>query len=120
MRLDTKYFPAFMAVVAVLTALAIVFSSLRYKETQKERFIEAIQKSDSLLTKPLLVINESDSVSIDQYKGNDIVVVFWSSWSEKSDLLLQEIYTLQDQTDSLMVISALVLDATDDISNTKF
>lgn len=120
MRLDTKYFPAFMAVVAVLTALAIVFSSLRYKETQKERFIEAIQESDSLLTKPLLLINESDSVSIDQYKGNDIVVVFWSSWSEKSDLLLQEIYTLQDQTDSLVVISALVLDATDDISNTKF
>lgn len=76
MRLDTKYFPAFMAVVAVLTALAIVFSSLRYKETQKERFIEAIQESDSLLSKPLLVINESDSVSINEYTGNDIAVIF--------------------------------------------
>lgn len=120
MKLDNKFFPAFMAVVAVLTALAIVFSSLRYKETQKERFTEAIEKSDSFLSRSLLVINESDSVSINLFKGNDVVVVFWASWSEKSDLLLQEIYTLQDQTDSLVVISALVLDATDDISTTKF
>ncbi|MFY0684432.1 MAG: hypothetical protein JXR20_07760 [Balneola sp.] len=120
MKLDNKYFPAFMAVVAILTAITIVISSLKYKETQKERFIESIQESDSLLTQPLKLIDQGDSVSIDQFKGNDIVIVFWSSWSEKSDLLLQEMYTLSDQTDSLTVISALVLDATEDIQDAKF
>lgn len=120
MKLDNKYFPAFMVVVAVLTAITIVISSLQYQDTQRERFIQSIQESDSLLTVPLLLVNEDDSVSIDQFKGNDVVIVFWSSWSEKSDLLLQEIYTLSDQTDSLTVISALVLDATEDIQDAKF
>lgn len=120
MRLDNKYFPAFMAVVAVFTVIAIVVSSLQYKTTQKERFVESINESDSLLIRPLLLINEDDSVTINQFKGNNVVIVFWSSWSEKSDFLLQEIYTLADQTDSLEVIAALVLDATESIENAKF
>lgn len=120
MKLDNKYFPAFMAIVAILTAITIIISSLRYKETQRERFVESIQESDSLLTEPLLLIDQDDSISINQFKGTDVVIIFWSSWSEKSDLLLQEIYTLADQTDSLTIISALVLDATDEIENTKF
>jgi len=109
-----------MIVVAVLTVFAIVYSSFSYKTTQKERFVEAITESDSLLSRSLLLINKQDSVSINQYLGNDIVIVFWSSWSDKSELLLNEIYTLKDQTDSLEVIAALVLDATDDIASTKF
>lgn len=109
-----------MVAVAVLTAVAIVYSSFQYKVTQKERFVEAIQESGSLGSRSLLLINEDDSVSIDQFKGSDLIVVFWASWSDKSDLLLQEIYTLQDQTDSLEVIAALVLDATESIEDTKF
>ena len=120
MKLDNKYFPAFMAVVAALTVVAIVYSSLQHKVSQKERFEESIQESDSLLSRPLMLVNTDDSVSIGQFKGNDVVVVFWASWSDKSDLLLQEIYTLQNQTDSLEIISALVLDATDSIDDAKF
>jgi len=120
MKLDNKYFPAFMAVVAVLTVIIIVISSLRHKETQKNRFIESIQESDSLLTKSYIQINNPDSVTIGEFIGNDIVIVFWASWSEKSGMLLQEIYTLANQTDSLKVISALVLDATDSIEKAQF
>lgn len=120
MKLDNKYFPAFMAVVAVLTVIVIVISSLRHKETQRERFVKSVQESDSLLTKSYVQINNSDSVTIREFTGNDIVIVFWASWSEKSDMLLQEISDLANETDSLTVISALVLDATDDIANTKF
>lgn len=109
-----------MAVVAVLTAVVIVISSLRHKETQRNRFTESVNESDSLLTKSYLKVNESDSVTIGDLVGEDIVIVFWASWSEKSDQLLQEIYTLSNEKDSLQVISALVLDATDDIANTKF
>lgn len=109
-----------MAVVAIFTVAAIVYSSLQHKVSQKKQFEEFIQESDSLLSRSLLLVNEDDSVSINQFKGNDVVVVFWASWSDKSDLLLQEIYTLQDQTESLEVIAALVLDATDSIDDTKF
>jgi len=120
MKLDNKYFPAFMAVVAALTVIVIIISSFRHKETQKIRFIESIQESDSLLTKSYLFINKEDSVTIGEFKGNDVVIVFWSSWSEKSDMLLKEIHDLAEEEDSLKIISALVLDATDDISKTKF
>jgi len=109
-----------MAVVAVLTAVVIVISSLRHKETQRDRFIESVNESDSLLTKSYLRINEADSVTIGEFSGNDVVVVFWASWSEKSDQLLQEIHDLANEESSLKVVSALVLDATDDISQTKF
>ncbi len=119
MKLDNKWFPAFMVVVAVLTALAIVFSSLSHKEAQKERFIEAVSESDSLLIKPLRLLQETDSVSISEFKGNNMVLVFQASWSEKSSLLLDEILALKDETDSLKVISALVMDAEETIDFSK-
>jgi thioredoxin-related protein len=120
MKLDNKFFPAFMIVVAVLTVVAIVYSSFQHRVAQKERFEEAVQGSDSLQTRPLLVVNTQDTVSLDQFKGEDVVLVFWASWSDKSDLLLQEIFALQDQTNSLTVVAALVLDATESIENAQF
>ncbi len=119
MKLDNKWFPAFMAVVAILTAVAIVFSSLSYKETQKERFEEAILESDSLLTKPLRLLQEADSVSISEFRGNSVVVVFQASWSEKSAQLLDEMLALKDEIDSLTIISAQVLDAEESIDFSK-
>lgn len=108
-----------MVVVAVLSAVAIVYSSFSYKTTQKERFQKAIVEHDSLMSKPRLVINTSDSIRFNQLTGKDFVVVFWATWSEKSDLMMQEIYTLQDQIDSLIVISALVLDAHETIDQNQ-
>lgn len=115
MKLDNKYFPAFMGVVALLMVISIVYSSLQYKETQKERFEEAIIESDSLLIKPLRLLDKSKLITLSELNGSDVVLVFWSSWSEKSDFMLQEIYTLQSELKNFKVVSALVLDAEESI-----
>lgn len=120
MKLDNKFFPAFMAVVAVLTALAIVYSSLSYTETQKTRFEEAIKEDQTLLTRSFSYVDKTDSLKISDFGGKDVVVVFWASWSEKSDLLFNELLVLKDETDSLEIIGALVLDATETIEEEMF
>lgn len=105
-----------MVVVAVLTAIAIVFSSLQHKETQEKRFVKAIAESDSLLIKPLRLLDRSGDIQLADFKGSDLVVVFWATWSEKSNMLLDEITLLKDEHDNFNVVSAVVLDAEETIN----
>ncbi len=116
MKIDNKYFPAFMAVMALASALIIVYSSFSYKKTEKTRFTKSIVENDSLVNHSLRYVLEDDSVSVGDFEGEHVVLVFFSSWSEKSNFLLQEIHTLADEEGSIKVIAALVKDATDTIN----
>ncbi|WP_018126192.1 TlpA family protein disulfide reductase [Balneola vulgaris] len=119
MKLDNKHFPLFMVVIAIIAALSIIYSSINYKGTQAERFKEGIAESDSLLTKELQYVFEDDSLSVQQFKGNNVVLLFWATWSEKSQFMIDEIYTLADQTDSLVVLAAIVKDARETIDESS-
>mgnify|MGYP003634276302 FL=1 len=116
MRIDNKYFPAFMAVMALASALIIVYSSFSYKKTEQKRFIKSIVENDSLTTHSLNYILNDDSVSVSDFEGEHVVLVFFSSWSEKSNFMLQEISSLADEVGSIEVIAAVVKDATDTIN----
>lgn len=113
MKLDQKYFIPFMVTVALFTMLFIVFTSFNFKQQQQERFTEFTLAYDSLLTKNHPFINQNDSLRLGDLSGSQILLVFWSSWSDKSANLLNEIDILSQNRPNLEVVAALVKDATD-------
>ncbi len=113
MKLDQKYFIPFMVIVAVFTMLFIVLTSFNFKQQQKERFTEYTLEYDSLLTKNHPYIGKEDSLRLGDLAGNPVLLVFWSSWSEKSANLLNEIEFITQNDPTLKVVAALVKDVTD-------
>lgn len=104
-----------MVVMAVLSAIIIVYSSLRYQETRNERYFQSIAENDSLVTQEFRLLTQEGITRIEDYTGDYLVLVFWSSWSNMSTLMLDELFTLQDQRNNLKVIAALVKDATETV-----
>lgn len=91
--------------------IVIVLSSFNFTNKQHQRFVENVAESDSLTTMKMRVIGEQDSVRVSDLKGKPAILVFWASWSEKSLSMLNEIQLLQNTSDSLVVIAAMVKDA---------
>lgn len=120
MRLDQKFFVPFMLVVAVITMIVIVISSFSHNEKLNELFYESLAESDSLEFKPLKIFGREDTVSIQQFQGNTVVVAFWASWSERAINMLKEIEKVQTESaDSLIVLAALVKDAEESLQGEK-
>ncbi|MAL16206.1 MAG: hypothetical protein CL670_11495 [Balneola sp.] len=117
MRLEQKQFVPFMVGIAIITMLVIIYSSFNFQRKQQTRFQENVATSDSLLTMPLLSIFENGSQSVADQKGSETIVVFWASWSDKSTSMMDEIQNYTVQNDSLVVLAALVKDATESLPN---
>lgn len=121
MKLDKKYFPHFMVVMAIFSALIIVYSSLRFQKKQKVWFQESIAQNDTLTTQSFRYIQQPDSsVSISDYLGKNVVLVFWTSWSEKSTLMLNELYTIKEERKDVIILAALVKDAIEAVDFDSF
>lgn len=108
-----------MITVGVVTMLVIIYSSFHFNNKRQERFRENLVESDSLTIKYMRLVGEADSLSISDMKGKKSVLVFWASWSEKSELMLGEIEKTQFESDSLQVIAALVKDAEESLPDDK-
>ena len=119
MRLKQEQFVPFMISIGVITMLVIVYSSFHFNSKQHERFRENLVQSDSLTTTYMRLIGEPDSVRISDLKGKKSVLVFWASWSEKSELMMREIEMVQHEADSLQVVAALVKDAEESLPEDK-
>lgn len=119
MRLKQEQFVPFMIVVGILTMLIIIYSSFRFNTKQHQVFEENLAESDSLTTLKMRVVGEGDSVNVADLKGNTSMLVFWASWSDKSQSMLDEIQLLQNEYDSLKVIAALVKDAEESLAENK-
>lgn len=116
MKLDQKYFVPFMAIVGMVTLVIIIYSSFSFKERQKEDFIAYTLAYDSLLTLPHPYISsQSDSLKIEVFTGKKRMIVFWASWSEKSELMMNEISEVSRLNPDFKVIAALVNDVTDNV-----
>lgn len=107
MRLDPKYFNLFLVICAVVTAFAIVFGTFSYISNQRDIFKSEIKNTD-LSDWNFKQYSAPDSLSIDQFKGTPIVILFWSTWSDKSKEINQKIQN--DYNDRPVIIAAAVRD----------
>lgn len=115
MKLDQKYFVPFILVCAAFTMLFIVISSFNFTERRQERFTEYTQQYNELLTKSHPFITKNDSLMLGELTGNQTIVLFWASWSEKSAEIMHELDQVKLQRQDLNIIAALVKDATESI-----
>lgn len=115
MKLDQKYFVPFILVCAAFTMLFIVISSFNFTERRQDRFTEYTEQYGELLTKSHPFINKTDSLKLEDLKGTQTLVLFWSSWSEKSVGIMQELEEVKSQRDNFNVVAALVKDATENL-----
>lgn len=83
MRLDPKYFNLFLACCAVVTIAVILYGTIRYHQKQEDTFRENIESFD-LHTLTLSYVADSDSVRVQDFEGNPLIIDFWSTWSDKS------------------------------------
>lgn len=113
MKLDQKYFVPFMLVVAVVTMVVIVFSSFNFQSNQEKEFAEKTSQYSELLTDYHPFVVQKDSISLQQLNGDKVAVVFWASWSDRSAEMMHELDELISDEDDLVVVAALVLDATE-------
>ena len=102
-----------MLVIAVTGIIAIGYSTISYKNGQVTSFNKSIIENDSLTISYLRMLVPSDSVQIKDYEGRPVALQFWSSWSEKSLQMQNEMREIS-HIDSMIVIAASVKDALED------
>lgn len=90
MKLDQKYFAPFIGIGAVITMLFIVYASFNFKSEQEENFRANTMQHESLLVNPHPYVNHGDSLRLAELNGKRIIVLFWSSWSDRSAEIMEE------------------------------
>jgi thiol-disulfide isomerase/thioredoxin len=109
MRLDPKYFNTFLAVVAVIAALVIIFFTINTQQNKRAAFKDRIMKQDSLQTVRWTQVTTSDSLRISDFDSSFVLLQFWSNWSDTSIEEQQTIAAMKQQLgEQLAVISAIV------------
>ncbi|REL33615.1 TlpA family protein disulfide reductase [Rhodohalobacter sp. SW132] len=114
MRLDPKYFNLFLVVCAAITALVIVFSTVRYVSNQQETFREEIREAD-LSSWNLYRYTEQDSVTVEQFSGSPVVVHFWSTWSGMSMEVNQVLSGEKQNRPELIIVAAASRDGDEQV-----
>ncbi|MFU8812711.1 MAG: TlpA family protein disulfide reductase [Balneolaceae bacterium] len=108
-KLDQKYFNKFLLGCAALTMAVIIYSTVRYTDTQQREFFENIE---SLTLQELPLNGFFDGDPVDLSGGNaPSVVHFWSTWSGMSMDVNERLYNLQRRHfPELTVYAAVVRD----------
>lgn len=110
MKLDQKYFAPFIGIGAVITMLFIVYASFNFKSEQEENFRANTMQHESLLVNPHPYVNHGDSLRLAELNGKRIIVLFWSSWSDRSAEIMEE-FDIFSANDGYEVVGAVVKDA---------
>lgn len=110
MRLEQKYFVPFLLVCALLTAIVIVITSLNYASNQRETFREEVSETD-LSSWKLYRYETGDSLSLSRFEGTPFVIHFWSTWSDLSIELNDEMNQLKSDYPDLVILAAASRDA---------
>lgn len=116
MRLEQKYFVPFLLVCALLTAIVIVITSLNYASNQRETFREEASETD-LSGWKLYQYRTGDSLSMAQFEGSPVVIHFWSTWSELSIELNDEMSRLKSDFPDLVILAAASRDAEEKVQD---
>jgi len=109
MRIDPKYFNRFIAVCAVITAIVIVYSTIRYFDRQVSDFE---QNASEIRTDTLSFRSFSgqDSLRLNQVPPSPTIIHFWSTCSDKSLLVGKFLKSYKKEETELNIIAAAVRD----------
>lgn len=116
MRIDPKYFNAFILIVALLAAALIAFFAYWTDSGGKRYFKEQVTSSDSLRHEYWPESLSGDSLRISDFSGRYVLVDFWSTWSiygnERHEALAELVRSYPDR---LRIMAAAVRDQDEDI-----
>lgn len=109
MRINPKYFNVFLAIVAVIAAVIIALYTYSNLTGDERIFKERMMAQDSLQTVYWQSIENGDSLRIDDYRGNFVVLDFWTEHSNASIASQKELVKVKTQySDTLTVLAAAV------------
>ncbi len=109
MRIDPKYYNRFIGICAAITAVIIVYSTIRYFQRQVDDFennVNSIQ-ADTL---SFHSYSEQDSLHVSELPNRPAIIHFWSAWSDKSMEVGEFLRSYSSNQDELIVIAASVND----------
>lgn len=84
MRIHPRYFNLFMIVVAIMTAIIIVYATFSYRQNRVEVFREHMMQVDTLDRVGFCRFSGQDSLSLERFAGRYVLLDFWAEWSEPS------------------------------------
>lgn len=109
MRIDPKYFNLFLLVVAVIAAALIAFFTLSNRSAEKSNFQQRMFSQDSLKNQWFPKVQQDDSLRVQDFEGQFVVLDFWSDWSDVSKESHEQLAEIKEQyPDRLQVIAASV------------
>jgi len=118
MKIDVKYFVPFLLVVALAAALLIAFFTVNSQRGQRQTFREGILQQDSLKTEYMKYIDGRDSLRIQSFQDQYVILDFWATWSNFSEDAHKELAELvRDYPGRVQVIAAVVQDKKEKVSS---
>lgn len=109
MRIDQKYYNRFIGICAAITAVIIIYSTIRYYQRQVADFENNIStmRADTLSFRSL---SDQDSLFVSNLPDQPSIIHFWSEWSDKSMEVSDFLRSYSNNHDELIVIAASVDD----------
>ncbi len=109
MRIDPKYFNRFIGICALITAIVIIYSTIRYSQSQVTDFESNVSEiiPDTLSFRSF---SAQDSLHLSEIENRPVILHFWSTWSGKSMDVGEFLHDYSDAHESLVVIAAAVRD----------
>lgn len=118
MAQDLTLFNRVLFGIGVLTLGLIAIFSFRYAQNQRTTVTDFVA-ADSLIDRRWFQnLDGTDSLQLSSYKGREVLLVFWASWSERSlDVLEQLDASVAASSDSMVIVAAAVKDNGDEARN---
>lgn len=118
MKLDPKYFPPFLIVMALVAALLITYFTVTSQQGQRESFREYAFQQDSLQTAYMPVWEGEDSLGVESFPNRYVILDFWATWSNFSEEIHSELQALADEyPNRVVIVAAVVKDRPADVND---
>jgi hypothetical protein len=111
MAQDLRRFNRTLIAIGIIIAGLIIIFSFRYADTQRATVLDFVSADSLIHQRWFQNLDQTDSLQIQQFAGKEVLLTFWSSWSESSTDLLFKLNEYQaKRQDSLVIIAAAVKD----------
>lgn len=109
MRIDPKHFNKFIAFCAAITVVVVIYSTIHYSQKQTADFQNRIDEVN-FKNLSFYSYSEQDSLRVNDLEGRPVIILFWSTWSGKSQSVNQFLLEYSNQNEDLYVVAGSVRD----------